>query len=197
MPFGAVMAGNRNPQGDGEESLLRCARTVSEILGPDSFPFIGGMALSAFGYVRGTLDADFISGGEPMAMNAPLRNKGIESQLTWGDPDVPLPWVIRGELGGVPFDILPQVAGTRVERGTFLPDLGITVCSVEDFIALKCFAGGGPRISRISRTSLVSDPISGLLPFGWPEPMVSPSGFFLFWPPLIPAGRASRSVRTA
>ena len=150
MPFGAVMAGNRNPQGDGEESLLRCARTVSEILGPDSCAVIGGMALSAFGFVRGTLDADFISSGEPMAMNAALRGKGVESQLTWGDPDDPLPWVIRGEVGGVPFDILPQVAGTRVDRGTFLPDLGITVCSVEDFIALKCFAGGPQDLADIA-----------------------------------------------
>jgi hypothetical protein len=150
IPFGAVMAGNRNPQGEEGESLLRCARTVSEILGPDSCALIGGLALSAFGYVRGTLDADFISGGEPMAMNAALRNKGIESQLTWGDPDDPLPWVIRGEVGGVSFDILPQIAGTRVERGTFLPDLGITVCSVEDFIALKCFAGGPQDLADIA-----------------------------------------------
>ena len=59
-----------------------------------------------------------------------------------GDPEDPHPWVVRGDIEGVRFDILPQIAGTRVERGTPLPGLGIRVCGVSDFIALTCDAGG-------------------------------------------------------
>ena len=45
---------------EGRESggLLRCARIVSDVLGAESFAVIGGLALSAFGYVRVTLVAD-------------------------------------------------------------------------------------------------------------------------------------------
>ena len=127
------LPGDGNPGG-----LLRCANIVSDVLGAESCAVIAGMALSAFGYVRGTLDAHFISKDDPGQILSSLRKNGIDCLLTWGDPEDPLPWVVRGDIEGVRFDILPQVPGTRVERGNPLPGLGIRVCGVSDFIALKC-----------------------------------------------------------
>ena len=98
--------------------------------------------MSAFGYVRGTLEADFISRNDPQKILSSLQKSGIECLLIQGDQEDPLPWVVRGEIEGVRFDILPQVSGTRVERGIVLPDLGLRICDVSDFIALKCYAGG-------------------------------------------------------
>ena len=100
------------------------------------------MALSAFGYVRGTLDANSFRRTIPGRSLSSLRKNGIDCLPTWGDPGDSRPWVVRGEIEGVRFDILPQIAGTRVERGTPLPGLGVRVCSVSDFIALTCYAGG-------------------------------------------------------
>lgn len=112
------------------------------------------MALSAFGYVRGTLDADFISKDDPGQILSSLRKNGFDCLLTWGDPEDPRPWVVRGDIEGVRFDILPQIAGTRVERGTPLPGLGIRVCGVSDFIALTCDAGGPQDLVDV--TNLIS-----------------------------------------
>ena len=82
-------------------------------------------------------------GRSPADPQSSLRKNGIVCLLTWGgDPEDPRPWVVRGDIEGVRFDILPQIAGTRVERGTPLPGLGIRVCGVSDFIALKYIAGG-------------------------------------------------------
>ena len=54
------LPGDGNPGG-----LLRCAHIVSDVLGAESCAVIAGMALSAFGYVRGTLEPDFISRDYP------------------------------------------------------------------------------------------------------------------------------------
>ena len=53
-----VMKKTDSSEGREAGGLLRCSRIVSDVLGAESCAVIGGLALSAFGYVRVTLVAD-------------------------------------------------------------------------------------------------------------------------------------------
>lgn len=123
-------------------SLIRCARAVAAAIGPKSCALIGGVAMSAFGYIRGTTDVDFIAEGDPRDIVSVLSEHGISSEMRPGEVGDPLPWVVVGYAEDIKFDILPQMASTRVRHGVFIENLGLTVCSLKDLIALKCYAGG-------------------------------------------------------
>lgn len=116
----------------------------------------------------------------------------MESQLAWGDPDDPLPWD-QGRRRGGPSISFPR-STEPVSNGGPLPRTpGLTVCSVEDFIALECFAGRPQELADIANLIGVRPDLS--------SPALRVSGayglsedFFLFWPPLIPAGKIPRPV---
>ena len=123
-------------------SLIRCAHAVASAIGPQSCALIGGLAMSAFGYVRGTTDVEFIAEGSPQEIVSILSAHGIYSEIRSGEVGDPLPWVIVGYAEDIKFDILPQMVNTQVKNGVFIEELGLTVCSLKDLIALKCYAGG-------------------------------------------------------
>lgn len=124
------------------KKLLDCARKIATAIGQDSCALIGGLALAAFGYVRGTIDVDFIASGSPNEIVKVLSENGILGKLNFGEPGDPLPWVVSGYVDGVKFDIIPQVAHSSVEKGISIEDFGLSICSLEDLVSLKCYAGG-------------------------------------------------------
>jgi hypothetical protein len=124
------------------QKLITVARAISVAIGSDSCALIGGMALAAFGCIRGTVDVDFIASGYPKEISETLAAKGIKSEVRFGEHGDPLPWVVCGYIGDVRFDIIPQIANTKVERALLIESFGSSICSLEDLVALKCYAGG-------------------------------------------------------
>jgi predicted nucleotidyltransferase len=134
--------------------LTRVAETLAEILGDDCM-LIGGMAVAAWGHVRATQDVDFVARGEPQALQERLQAAGIATTLHRGDPiEDPLPWVLRGDLEEVRFEVIASpipldwTAGTPVE----LPDgARIHLVGLEDLIRLKVVAGGNRDLWDVAK----------------------------------------------
>lgn len=77
----------------------------------------------------------------PEEIQERLKVQGVESHISRGRNDDPLPWVVAGNLDGIPFDIIPQVAGAQVANGIFVEPIGIRILDIADLIAVKCYAG--------------------------------------------------------
>ena len=105
-------------------SLIRCAHAVASAIGPQSCALIGGLAMSAFGYVRGTTDVEFIAEGSPQEIVSILSAHGIYSEIRSGEVGDPLLWVIVGYAEDIKFDILPQMVNTQVKNGILSKNLG-------------------------------------------------------------------------
>jgi predicted nucleotidyltransferase len=116
-----------------------------------SYAVIGAFALSVHGEIRGTMDVDavlFTSLRKLTGLRATFESAGFHADLRRGDSDDPIPamLVLRDEhdnqvelLGGLR-GMDPEVFARTVE----VPFMGVDLHIVgrEDFIAMKCFAGG-------------------------------------------------------
>lgn len=115
------------------------------------YAVIGAFALSVHGTVRGTMDVDAVVYTSPRQLanlQAAFDSAGFRTELRRGDPDDPIPamLVLRDNhenqvdlLGGLR-GLDPAVFSRTME----IPLMGVTLRIVgrEDFIAMKCFAGG-------------------------------------------------------
>ncbi len=126
---------------------------VVEILQRENVDYavIGAFALSVLGTVRGTMDVDAVLYTSPRQManlQATFESDGFRTELRRGDPDDPIPamLVLRDNhenqvdlLGGLR-GLDPEVFSRTIE----VPLMGVSLRFVgrEDFIAMKCFAGG-------------------------------------------------------
>ena len=126
---------------------------VVEILQREKVDYavIGAFALSVYGAVRGTMDVDavvFASLRQLKNLAKAFDRAGFSSELRRGDPDDPIPAMLvlrdahenRVELLGGLRGMDPQVFARTIE----VPLMGVNLRIVgrEDFIAMKCFAGG-------------------------------------------------------
>jgi hypothetical protein len=126
---------------------------VAEILQREKVDYavIGAFALSVHGAVRGTMDVDavvFTSMRQLANLNAAFERAGFLTELRRGDPDDPIPAMLvlrdahenRVELLGGLRGLDPEVFSRTIE----VPFMGVNLRIVgrEDFIAMKCFAGG-------------------------------------------------------
>ena len=126
---------------------------VVEILQREKVDYavIGAFALSVHGMVRATMDVDALVFAPPKQLanlRAAFDSAGFLTELRRGDPDDPIPAMLvlrdnydnQVELLGGLRGMDPEVFSRTVE----VPLMGVSLRFVgrEDFIALKCFAGG-------------------------------------------------------
>jgi predicted nucleotidyltransferase len=115
------------------------------------YAVIGALALSVHGVVRASTDVDallFISPKRLAALRALFDRTGFGTELRWGDADDPIPSMLTLSDGyNNHVDLLGGLRGmdpTICDRTVEVELLGVTLRIVgrEDFIAMKCFAGG-------------------------------------------------------
>ena len=115
------------------------------------YAVIGAFALSVHGTVRGTMDVDAVvhaSSRQFANLKTSFDRAGFRTELRRGDPDDPITSMLvlrdtfenQVELLGGLRGMDPGVFSRAVE----VPFLGVNLRIVgrEDFIAMKCFAGG-------------------------------------------------------
>jgi predicted nucleotidyltransferase len=134
------------------QSLLLLLDIV-ELLESERIPYgvVGALAASVYGTVRATTDADaLISLPAPKlaALEKRLRKQGFTATLRRGDAEDPIPALVAISDGfGNRVDLLGGLRGldpAAFERTLAVPFSGRTLRIIgrEDFIAMKCFAGG-------------------------------------------------------
>lgn len=127
--------------------LEKAAIELARMLGPDDCLLVGGMAVGAHGYVRATKDVDFIVKPPLESAQARLGEQGLASTLKRGDPMEGNFPCLKGNVHGVPFDVMPPLVRLDWERSVKLPmtkRVTIQVVDLEGLIRLKVRASG-PR----------------------------------------------------
>ena len=112
---------------------------------------VGALAASVYGTIRATTDADAVisaSRSKLAGLEKIFRKAGLMAELRRGDTDDPIPalFAITDQFGNR-VDLLGGLRGLdpdAFERTIAVPFSGATLRIIgrEDFIAMKCFAGG-------------------------------------------------------
>jgi predicted nucleotidyltransferase len=120
------------------------------------YAVIGAMAASVHGAIRATIDADAllsVSVSRLRKLQKEFQIAGFDTDLRQGDADDPIPALLAvGDRHGNRVDLLAGLRGLDPDvfgRATDVSFHGGTlrVISREDFIAMKCFAGGPQDIA--------------------------------------------------
>ena len=115
------------------------------------YAVIGAMAASVHGSIRATTDADAlvsVGAAKLRQLERELKKAGLTTALQRGDADDPIPALLGvTDKHGNRVDLLAGLRGldtTAFSRAITVPFLGssLRVIGREDFIAMKCFAGG-------------------------------------------------------
>jgi len=115
------------------------------------YAVIGAMAASVYGFIRATTDADaLVSLGVPKLrrLEKALKKAGFSTDLRHGDAEDPIPALLAvTDRHGNRVDLLAGLRGldaAAFSRAITVPFSGssLRVIGREDFIAMKCFAGG-------------------------------------------------------
>jgi predicted nucleotidyltransferase len=120
------------------------------------YAVIGAMAASVHGSLRASADADAllsVTVSKLKNLSRAFKTAGFESELRRGDADDPIPaMLIVRDSHGNRVDLLGGLRGldpNLFSRAVDVPFGGETlrVAGREDFIAMKCFAGGPQDIA--------------------------------------------------
>jgi len=135
-----------------------------------SYALIGGLAVAAWGAPRATDDVDLLAEVTPSPeLNAALRGAGFETEWRRGDPDDPIPLLLRlRSAAGPEIDVicatrdweremLNRSISVRIPSGLEAP-----VIAIEDLIVLKLMAGGPHDLADVADLLERSGPLSGL-----------------------------------
>lgn len=129
--------------------LLDVVRVLA--VGGIDYAVIGAMAAAVHGTIRGTTDADAvlsISLQRLKKLEIALAQTGLLTELRRGDQDDPIPaMLVVRDAHDNRVDLLAGLRGldpNSFSRTIAVPFHGdsIRVIGCEDFIAMKCFAGG-------------------------------------------------------
>ena len=126
--------------------LAAAAVRLAGLLGLDECVLIGGLAVGVHGYVRATDDLDFISRLSLAVTRERLRKAGLETRLLRGDILDGGFSCLKGEIDGIPFDVLPPLVPIAWDRALHL-DIGggsLKVVDLDGLLQLK-FRAGGPQ----------------------------------------------------
>lgn len=126
--------------------LVAAAVRLARVIGPDDCVLIGGLAVGVHGYVRATDDLDFISRLPFEQTRERLRQAGIETRLLRGDILDRGFSCVKGELDGIPFDVLPPLVPIAWQAALKL-ELGrgeLRVVDLDSLLRLK-FRAAGPQ----------------------------------------------------
>lgn len=143
----------------GQSALLLL--DVIDLLNKRHIPYaiIGAFAASFYGMVRASLDADAVisirNSQDGANLCRELQTQGFSIARRSGDPDDPIAEVINvQDLFHNRVDLLIGIRGMsqevfqRVEVAQFM-DSSIKIVSLEDFIAMKIFAGSPKDIQDV------------------------------------------------
>lgn len=155
-------------KGSGQSALLLL--DVIRVLDSRSIPYavVGAFAASFYGVIRASMDADAVismdlagAGIEPL--RAAFRQAGFKTTYRKGDLKDPIGAVLNVEdRFGNRVDLLIRVRGmeedafTRTVTTRFMGRVIRLVC-VEDFIAMKLFAGGPQDLNDAAGALKVSE----------------------------------------
>jgi predicted nucleotidyltransferase len=143
-------------RGPGQSALLLL--DVAAIVAKEEIDYavVGAMAASVHGSIRATTDADAlvsVSASKLARLQRALKKVGFSTDVRHGDADDPIPALLAvADKHGNRVDLLAGLRGLDPEvfsRSITVPFLGcsIKVIGREDFIAMKCFAGGPQDIA--------------------------------------------------
>lgn len=130
------------------------------------YAVIGAMAASVHGSIRATIDVDVL-----LAITIPklghlekaFKRAGFETELRLGDPDDPIPALLAvTDRHANRVDLLAGLRGLDPEafsRSITVRFLRTTIRVIgrEDFIAMKCFAGGPQDIADARQAFKTAD----------------------------------------
>lgn len=115
------------------------------------YAVIGAFALAVHGVVRASMDADALlhtTRRRFTKLHARFEQAGFDTELRQGDKDDPIPAMIRlSDNHGNRVDLLAGLRGldplvfSRTVEVSFCGER-LRIVGREDFIAMKCFAGG-------------------------------------------------------
>jgi hypothetical protein len=115
------------------------------------YAVIGALALAVHGVVRASMDADALLYTTPRRLtelHARFEKAGFGAELRQGDTDDPVPAILRlSDNHGNRVDLLGGLRGldplvfSRTVEIAFCEE-NLNIVGREDFIAMKCFAGG-------------------------------------------------------
>jgi predicted nucleotidyltransferase len=120
------------------------------------YAVIGALALAVHGTLRATADADAllsVTVSKLRSLSQALNQAGFTTELRQGDTDDPIPAMLTaGDTYGNRVELLGGLRGLDRQvfaRAVDIPFKGYTLRVVgrEDFIAMKCFAGGPQDIA--------------------------------------------------
>jgi hypothetical protein len=126
------------------------------------YAVIGAMAASFYGIVRASADADVvISVTTPLlkSLEKEFKEAGFQVELRRGGPEDPIPAVLAlGDTFGNHVDLLAGIRGmdpAAYKRAVKAPFEGeqLTIIGLEDFIAMKIYAGS-PKDLEDARQAL-------------------------------------------
>lgn len=141
----------------GRRELVAAAARLARTLGPDDCILIGGLAVGVHGYVRATDDLDFIVRRPLKEGREILARAGIEARLLRGDVLDGGFSCLKGEIDGIPFDVLPPLVPIAWDRAVSLDLRGgtVRVVDLDGLLQLKFRAGGAPDILDAARLVLL------------------------------------------
>ncbi len=125
----------------------RVALRLAEVIGDADCALAGGLAVMAHGFVRATRDVDLVTRRRLSEARESLSAEGIEVRLLRGNPLDGDFSCLKGTLGGIPFDVLPELVPVnwsatvpliRGRRAT------LNLIGLEDLLRLK-FKAQGPK----------------------------------------------------
>lgn len=115
------------------------------------YAVVGALAAAVYGTIRGSADADALvplAVGRLSSLSRALGKAGFSTELRRGDAEDPIPaMLLVGDSHHNRVDLLGGLRGLdplALSRAVDIPFGGETIRVVcrEDFIAMKCFAGG-------------------------------------------------------
>ena len=136
------MSPARRRRGD----LVGAAVRLARLIGPDECVLVGGLAVGVHGFVRATNDLDFISRLPLELTRRRLQQAGIGTRLVRGGVLDGGFSCVKGEIEGIPFDVLPPLVPIAWEDALRIDVAGgtLSVVDLDGLLRLK-FRAGGPQ----------------------------------------------------
>ena len=147
------MSSTRRRRGDLVSAAVRLAR----LIGPDECVLVGGLAVGVHGFVRATNDLDFVSRLPLELTRRRLRQGGLGTRLVRGSVLDGGFSCVKGEIDGIPFDVLPPLVPIAWEDALRIDVAGgtLSVVDLDGLLRLKFRAGGPQDLLDVARLVLL------------------------------------------
>jgi hypothetical protein len=147
------MSSARRRRGDLVSAAVRLAR----LIGPDECVLVGGLAVGVHGFVRATNHLDFISRLPLELTRRRLQQAGIGTRLVRAGVLDGGFSCVKGEIEGIPFDVLPPLVPIVWADALRIDVAGgtLSVVDLDGLLCLKFRAGGAQDLLDAARLVLL------------------------------------------